>query len=68
LRTITPYAKQAQIRLSGLDGNNNVAFVSYSDTFTIAPYFSLAMQTGSQLALERRVGMNFTNEYSYIEG
>jgi hypothetical protein len=67
LRTINPYSKTAMLRLEGMDANGNVAFISTSDTFTIAPYFALQSSVGTQLKTDTKKGMNITGDYAYIE-
>jgi hypothetical protein len=67
LRTISPFSKTCQLRIKGINTNGDITFISYSDTFTIAPLFSIRCESGSQLYVERRMGMNITNDYAYIE-
>ena len=67
LRTINPYSRQTQLRIKGLNEKGDVNFISYSDSFIVAPLFSIRTDAGSQLITDRRVGMNITNDYAYIE-
>ena len=41
--------------------------MSYSSPFTIAPYFSISLNTGSILQTQSRVGMNITNDAAYFD-
>ncbi|MCX6155970.1 MAG: T9SS type A sorting domain-containing protein [Candidatus Kapabacteria bacterium] len=67
LRTINPYSHKAILRVYGSGGNSLIPLGDVSDTFTVAPHFSIRKEAGSIIMIPGSQAMNITGSAAYVE-
>ncbi len=67
IKTITPYTREAILRVRGTEANNQLDLTDNSGYFSMAPYFSVYKSEASIIALPNNTGMNITGNTAFIE-
>lgn len=67
LRTINPYQKTLTFQVKGSEANNEDDIYSRTDTFKLAPYFSLNKGGDAKIIIPGESGMNLSTDVVFIE-
>ena len=67
LRTVTPFSRDVLLRIRGTETYTQSDLMFVTDTFKVAPYFSLRKSEGSIISLKGDDAPNFTGNTAFIE-